>query len=106
MPLFDNMMFTGPVEIDSLPHTAGAYIITTDASGGVKILGAYEGDDIHSSAVTNPKRQCWEKNRKDTDPVAYYIEEKDPKRREDICRGLIDRRYYDMVCNDPRTDDF
>ena len=46
------------------------------------------------------------KNRKDTDPVAYYIAETDPKRRESICRGLIERRFYEMVCNDPPRDEF
>lgn len=107
MPIFDGMEFTGPVEIGNLPGIPGAYIITTDASGGVKLLGAYDGgDDMKASAGSNPKKDCWMKNRKDTDPVAYYIAETDPKRRESICRGLIERRFYEMVCNDPPRDEF
>jgi len=107
MPTFDGMMFTGPVGIDELPNVPGMYIITTDASGGVKILGAYDGgNDMNASAKTNPKRDCWQKNRKDTDPVAYYIAENDAKKRDNICRGLIERRFYEMVCNDPLKDDF
>ena len=107
MPIFDGMEFTGPVEIDDLPSSPGVYFITTDASGGVKLLGIYNGgDDIKGSSEVNPKRDCWQKNRKDTDPVAYYILENDPKKRESICRGIIDRRYYEMVCNDPPRDDF
>ena len=46
------------------------------------------------------------KNRKDTDPVAYYILENDSKKRHSICRSIIDRRFYEMVCNDPPRDDF
>ena len=107
MPIFDGMQFTGPVDIGALPNVPGMYIITTDASGGVKILGAYDGgNDMNASAKCNPKRDCWQKNRKDTDPVAYYITENDGKRRDSICRGLIERRFYEMVCNDPPRDDF
>ncbi len=107
MPIFDGIEFTGPAEIDDLPNAPGAYIITTDASGGVKILGAYDGgEDMNASANSNPKKECWHKNRKDTDPVAYYVEESDPDKRIRICRGLIERRYYEMVCNDPPRDDF
>ncbi|MBO4552435.1 MAG: hypothetical protein J5673_04495 [Candidatus Methanomethylophilaceae archaeon] len=107
MPLFDGMEFTGPVEIGMIPNVPGVYIITTDASGGVKILGAYDGgDDMNSSAKNNPKRTCWERNRKDSDPVAYCIAESDGRRRESICKGLIERRFYEMVCNDPPRDEF
>lgn len=107
MPTFDGMDFTGPVAIDSLPSGPGMYIITTDASGGVKILGAYDGgNDMNASAKSNPKKDCWMKNRKDTDPVAYYITESDAGKRGRICRGLIERRYYEMVCNDPPRDEF
>ena len=106
MPAFDGTMFEGPMDISALPHSPGVYLITTEASGGVKILGAYGAEDMCQSAASNPKRACWEKNRKDTDPVAYYIAETDPKRRESICRGLIERRFYEMVCNDPPRDEF
>ena len=107
MAIFDGIDFKGPVEISDLPEIPGSYIIVTDASGGIKILGAYDGgENIKASAASNPKRQCWEKNRKDTDPVAYYVAENDPKKRERIWRGLMDRRFYEMVCNDPLKDDF
>ena len=107
MPIFDRYEFIGPVEITDLPTSPGLYLITTDASGGIKLLGAYDGgDDMRTSAANNPKKDCWQKNRKDTDPVAYYISENDPKRRGSICRSIIDRRFYEMVCNDPQRDDF
>ena len=107
MPTFDKYEFTGPVEIRDLPSFPGLYLITTDASGGIKLLGVYDGgNDMKASAERNPKKDCWQKNRKDTDPVAYYILENDHKTRNDICRKIIDRRFYEMVCNDPPKDDF
>ena len=107
MPTFDGIEFTGPVEISNLPNSPGVYMITTDASGGVKILGIYDGgNDMRKSSESNPKKDCWMKHRKDTDPVAYYIAEDDLGKRPSICRGIIDRRYYDMPCNDPPKDDF
>ena len=107
MPTIDRYDFIGPVEIRDLPPSPGLYLITTDASGGIKLLGAYDGgNDMRSSAEKNPKKDCWQKNRKDTDPVAYYILEDDAKKRNSICRSIIDRRFYEMVCNDPPRDDF
>ena len=107
MPTFDKYEFTGPVEIRELPSSPGLYLITTDASGGIKLLGVYDGgNDMKTSAEKNPKKGCWQKNRKDTDPVTYYILEDDARRRDSICRSIIDRRYYEMVCNDPPRDDF
>ena len=106
MVWFDGMDFTGPIEIDVLPHTAGIYLITTDASGGVKIIGAYKATDMHDDAAQNPKRGCWEKNRKDTDPVAYWMAEPDADAREKIVLAFMYRRPYDLVCNDPIRDDF
>ena len=107
MAIFDGIEFTGPVDLSDIPSAAGVYLITTEASGGIKLLGIYDGgDDMRSSAGKNPKKECWQKNRKDTDPAAFYVQENDPKRRERICRGIIDRRFYEMVCNDPPRDDF
>ncbi len=106
MPAFDGIDFRGPMEISALPHEAGVYIIATEASGGVKILGIYEGGDMCASAAENPKRGCWEKNRKDTDPVAYCRLEKDPAVRERIVLGVMQRRFYGVVCNDPIKDEF
>ena len=107
MPIFDKYDFIGPVEIKDLPSSSGLYLITTDASGGIKLLGVYDGgNDMKASAEKNPKKDCWQKNRKDTDPVAYYILEQDAGKRNRICRGIIDRRSYEMVCNDPPQDDF
>ena len=107
MAIFDRYEFAGPAEIADLPSSPGVYLITTDASGGIKLLGVYDGgDDMKISAEKNPKKDCWQKNRKDTDPVAYYILENDGKTRERICRSIIDRRFYEMVCNDPPRDDF
>ena len=107
MPIFNKYDFIGPVEITDLPSSPGLYLITTDASGGIKLLGVYDGgNDMRASAEKNPKKDCWQKNRKDSDPVAYYIPEDDPRKKDTICRGIIDRRYYEMVCNDPPRDDF
>ena len=51
MPTFDKYDFTGPVEIGGLPSSPGLYLITTDASGGIKLLGVYDGgNDMRSSA--------------------------------------------------------
>ncbi len=106
MPAFDGTEFTGPVGISDLPHIPGVYIITTEASGGVKILGVYDGEDMNSSAASNPKRGCWEKNRKDTEPTAFYREERDPDKRLSLIFGIMQRRFYGLVCNDPIKDDF
>ncbi len=106
MVWFDGMDFEGPMEIDALPHSPGVYLITTDASGGVKILGAYQAADVNADAAQNPKRDCWMKNRKDTDPVAYYMKEEDTEAREKIVLAFMYRRPYDLVCNDPIRDDF
>ena len=106
MPTFDGIDFTGPMEISELPHGPGVYIVTTYASGGVKILGAYEGDDMNLSAEKNPKRDCWIKNRKDTDPVAYCLNETDPDKRISIVYNIMQRRFYGLVCNDPIRDEF
>lgn len=106
MPTFDGMDFDGPMEIENLPHIPGVYLITTDASGGVKIIGAYQGTDVCADAASNPKRACWMKNRKDTDPVAYCMRETDADARERIVLAFMYRRPYDLVCNDPIKDDF
>ena len=106
MPTFDGMTFEGPMEIADLPHSPGVYLIVTDASGGVKIIGAYEGTDMNQSAADNPKRGCWMKNRKDTDPVAYCKVESDASEREKLVLNMMFRRPYELVCNDPIRDDF
>ena len=106
MTWFDGTDFEGPIEIADLPHEPGVYLITTDASGGVKIIGAYEAEDMGRSASENPKRLCWTKNRKDTDPVAYYLLEKEKDAREKLVLNVMLRRPYDLVCNDPIRDDF
>ena len=106
MTWFDGIDFTGPVEIDSLPSEPGVYLITTDASGGVKLIGVYGAADMNADAKINPKKDCWQKNRKDTDPVAYYLLEKDPSKRDSVCAGIVYRRFYDLPCNDPPKDDF
>ncbi len=106
MPAFDGIDFDGPMDISALPHEAGVYIITTEASGGVKILGVYEGEDANASAAGNPKKGCWEKNRKDTDPVAYFRPERDPDARQKAIWGIMQRRFYGIVCNDPLKDEF
>ncbi|MBO6083479.1 MAG: hypothetical protein J6O90_00140 [Candidatus Methanomethylophilaceae archaeon] len=106
MPAFDGIEFTGPVPTDGLPPVPGVYLITTYASGGVKLLGVYEAEDMNASSAANPKRDCWMKNRMDTDPEAYYLEEKDPSKRADIVLGVMHRRFYNLTCNDPIRDDF
>ena len=106
MPTFDGMMFEGPMDIGSLPRSPGIYLITTEASGGVKILGVYGAEDMCQSAQTNPKRGCWELNRKDTDPVAFCRSEPDPDRRQSVVFGMMQNRFYDVECVDPIRDDF
>ena len=106
MVWFDGMDFEGPMEIGKLPHSPGVYLITTDASGGVKIIGVYQAADMGADAAQNPKRNCWIKNRKDTDPVAYCMAEPDADAREKIVLAFMYRRPYDLVCNDPIRDDF
>ena len=106
MTIFDGYDFDGPVGIDSLPGSSGVYIITTQASGGIKILGVYAAKDMHQSSIDNPKRTCWQKNRKDTDPEAYFILTDDDVIKSRICDSIITRRYYRIECNDPIKDDF
>lgn len=107
MPAFDGIDFTGPAMIDDLPRRPGIYLIATDASGGVKLLGAYDGgDDMSESASSNTKKECWKRNMKDSEPYAFYRICNDPDERVRICRGIVDRRFYEMVCNDPPVDDF
>ena len=106
MPAFDGTDFQGPMEIDQLPAIPGVYLIVTDASGGVKILGAYEAEDCKASAASNPRRECWQKNRKDTDPAAYFREERDPVKRQELVLGIHQRRFYGLVCSEPPKDDF
>ena len=106
MPAFDGIMYEGPMDIDSLPHSPGVYLITTEASGGVKILGAYGAEDMCQSAASNPKRGCWEKNRKDTDPVAYCRIEGDAGSRDSAVISVLRSRFYSLECNDPISDDF
>ena len=106
MPAFDGTDFEGPMDIDRLPGLPGVYLIVTDASGGVKILGAYEAEDAKASAASNPRRECWEKNRKDSDPVAYFREERDPDRRQALVFGIHQRRAYPLVCSELPKDDF
>ena len=116
MPTFDGIDFTGPVGIDGLPSGPGVYIITTPASGGIKVLGAYEAEDMCQSAGTNPKRPCWEKRSRDVDdatyrhagtgPAAYYHPESDPQRRASMVIDIMYRSFYGLECNDPVKDDF
>ena len=106
MPAFDGIMFEGPMDIAALPHSPGVYLITTEASGGVKILGAYGAEDMCQSAATNPKRACWEKNRKDTDPVAFCRVVADADARDRLSFSIMHGRFYELVCNDPIGDDF
>ena len=107
MPIFDGNEYAGPVGIGDLPDSPGVYLVTTEASGGIKILGIYGSDSsIASSAESNPKKACWERNRKDSDPAFYYLISSDAAARERICRNMIDRRFYEVVCNDPPRDDF
>lgn len=106
MAIFDGMDFAGPVGIDGLPHQPGVYLVCTDASGGIKILGAYDADDMAASSAANPKRACWAKNKKDSEPYAFHIRVDSPSKREDIVRGIAERRFYKLDCYDPPRDDF
>ena len=106
MPAFDGTEFQGPMDIDRLPGLPGVYLIVTDASGGVKILGAYEAEDAKASAASNPRRECWQKNRKDSDPVAYFREDRDLGKRQELVFGIHQRRFYGLVCSELPKDDF
>lgn len=116
MSIFENTKFEGPVSTDGehVPSSPGVYLVCTYASGGDKILGVYESEDMRASLLSNPKRQCWEKNKltgSDTysgniELTVHYFVEPDRRTREKLCRKIIDNRPYKVICNDPIADDF
>lgn len=117
MPKFDNIEFDGPFDIDGIdeiPDYPGVYLICTEASGGLKIIGVYEGENVKMSIRTNPKRECWERNmsngpnayKKKITLTGYSLNEPDKDKREQLCRRIVSNRPYRVVCNDLIRDDF
>ncbi len=105
--VFDGMDFEGPNPLESLslPSAPGIYIVATEASGGVKMLGIYQADDMLADFSSHEKRECWEKNA-DQGLDVFYRQIDDIKERDRACRKMISDRWYRLDCVDPPRDDF
>lgn len=105
--IFDRMRFQGPLTMDGmdLPSLSGIFIIGTLSSGGIKMLGIYQADDMKRAFLNHDKRACWT-NHQDHGLNLYYLEVQDERERERICRKMVMDRWYPVPCVDRPQDDF
>jgi len=101
------MRFQGPLSMDGtdLPSQSGIFIVGTLSSGGIKMLGIYDADDMKGAFLNHEKKDCW-KNNQDRGLNLYYLEVEDPREREKTCRKMVMDRWYPVPCVDLPKDDF
>ncbi|MGN1045325.1 MAG: hypothetical protein ACI4Q9_05165 [Candidatus Methanomethylophilaceae archaeon] len=99
--------FNGPYGPEGLPDEPGVYLVCTESSGGIRILGVYEGDDMRSHASTNPRSPEW-KDHEDNNGIFFYgsgtIRDRDARVSKVL--DIIDTRPYDVPCVDRIADDW
>ena len=99
--------FTGPCGADALPGSPGIYLVCTESSGGIRVLGVYESDDIRSHVSSNPRAREWG-SYEDGNGIFFYgsgpITDRDA--RASKVRDIIDTRPYAVPCVDRIEDDW
>lgn len=102
-----NIEFKGPFPMEKeAPESAGLYLVCTESSGGIRLIGVYEADNIRESIETNEFREKWN-DYVDMDLFYYYSEsDMSPEKRFEKCRDIIDTRPYAVTCVNAICDDW
>ena len=102
-----NIEFEGPFEMDvKAPESAGLYMVCTESSGGIRILGIYHADNIGQSLTSNEFKEKWIECI-DMGLFYYYSETDIPSyKREEKVLDIISTRPYDVLCVNPIKDDW
>ena len=99
--------FEGPFEMGiKAPESAGLYLVCTESSGGIRILGVYDADNIDQSLASTEFKEKWVECT-DMGLFYYYSEMDIPSyRREEKVQDIISTRPYDVLCVKPIKDDW
>lgn len=100
--------FHGPAVLGStVPSHAGIYLVCTESSGGIRILGVYESKDMSSYMTENTWSQKWKEFEDNNGLFVYWSGEiPDEKDRAAKVWDIIYTRPYDIPCVSRPKDDW
>ena len=91
--------FGEPMSMDSvLPDGPGLYLVCTESSGGIRIIGAYAAENISESFLLNEFRDTWKDHIDDGLMVYVSPMDSDIRTLTDKCLDIIDTRFYSIPC--------
>ncbi len=94
------------MDVNDIPARPGVYMICTESSGGMRVIGVYWAKDMAKDSLSNPWRDQW-KSHMDKGIFAYVSEE--PYSERDgplICGDIVTTRFYTVPCYDPPREDW
>lgn len=97
--------FGEPVGLEGIRPGPGVYLVCTESSGGMRVIGAYWAEDMASDALANPWRDRWAEH-DDGGLFAYCSESPfDAVDGPAVCADIVTTRFYDVPCYEaPRED--
>lgn len=107
MMIMRGVDFGNPMPMDGeIPPSPGLYMVCTESSGGIRVIGVYAAENIRESFMTNEYRDSWS-DYEDSGLFLYVsvldenIETLDAK-----CIDIIDTRFYTTPCSKIPGDDW
>ncbi len=100
-----NIDFGNPFPLGTeVPARRGIYLVCTESSGGIKIIGVYGSDNMSKSFAENKYAKKWSEYEDDGMFIYFSKDTLDALNLEMKVRDIIDTRFYDVVCVDKLDD--
>lgn len=99
--------FGEPMGMDApLSEGSGIYLVCTQSSGGVRIIGAYAAENIRDSFRRNEFRDSWKDHMDDGLMMYESVIDSGLDELTERCLDIIDTRFYPVPCVRMPTDDW
>ena len=99
--------FLGPEPLGyELPDHSGIYLVCTESSGGIRILGVYGADDMRKDILENPFSKDWKGYEDNCGLFVYWSEELPYDTVQTKVWDIISTRPYPVPCVKRLEDDW